>query len=294
MSYRNRGIYAAFAGLGLNSGAHAQQQAESPQAPAAQQAQVAEPEAPATRIAEEIRALRSEVERGFREEVTQTGGSYAERDLNAQEDMAFWALVMALAAVGTFFISAYVAIVVKKTLDATAKAANYARDMAVEAKNATAAIAAADAGREANEIGRQQIRANIVMESIKLESADPPKIVVTLRNDGNSAAREFRAVISGTFDPIPTTYTVNPPPSVLDSCSLTTDRVYVLTLDYSRETVDPRGPPPWKKCLLRIGIACTYTDVFDDADKRMWAYHVIIDTPHMPFFAIPFKEGEAT
>jgi len=83
--------------------------------------------------------------------------------------MAFWALVMALAAVVTTGVSIYVAAIVKKTLEATAKAADHAKTMADEAKNATqAAIAAAEAGQEANKIARagvdSQLRAWITVK----------------------------------------------------------------------------------------------------------------------------------
>ena len=143
--------------------------------------------------------MRAEVERGSRNEITEADQRNTERDLQAQESMAFWALVMALAAVLTFFVSVYVAIIVRKTLQATADAAGYAKAMAEEAKNATgAAVAAASAGRKANEIARKANVAQLrpwldidVIETIgfKITNKEPSFVSrIKIENVGRSPA----------------------------------------------------------------------------------------------------------
>lgn len=91
------------------------------------------------------------------------------RDLAAQEDMASWAMWMFIATAITTAISIYVAVVVTKTLKATADAAGYAKTMADEAQKASAAATtAASAAQETNALmavaGQRQDRAYIAVQ----------------------------------------------------------------------------------------------------------------------------------
>ena len=146
--------------------------------------------------------MRTEVQSGFRNEVTEDGQSYAQADLNAQQEMALWALVMAVAAVATFFVSLYVAILVKKTLKATAEAADHAKTMADEAQKATtAALRAADASEksivEQREISRAQSMAYLVASGFRCRINRDGKVAIrfNLVNAGQSPARKVQTVL---------------------------------------------------------------------------------------------------
>lgn len=169
-------LFVALAGLALSQAAYGQNEAARADAAGKQQAEIAKPESQLAPVTEAITEAGVKIESALRDPVTENGQTQTERDLKAQESMAFWAIVVAIASIITTAVSIYVAIIVKKTLKATADAAVHARTMAEEAQKATtAALDAAKAGRESNRIARDaqaaQLRPYVYLSGIETDIA---------------------------------------------------------------------------------------------------------------------------
>lgn len=184
--------------IASSDSAHSQDKSGTTNATADKQAQVANPEPPPDASAKAISEAAIKIERALGDKITENGQTQSQRDLNAQENMALWALIMALATIITTGVSIYVAIIVKRTLAATADAASHAKTMADEASKATAAaIAASDAGREANDIARgsseRQLRAYLSFRDIEVTNfkrGARPVFKTRLWNSGQTPAYE--------------------------------------------------------------------------------------------------------
>ena len=88
------------------------------------------------------------------------------RDLQAQEDMAFWAKAMTLATVATVILTAAALWAIVRTLHHTRRAADAADGMLTEARATTKA--AQDTILVTREIGQAQTRAYVSVESVKV------------------------------------------------------------------------------------------------------------------------------
>lgn len=107
-------------------------------------------------IENSIDRLTRAVEAGQREPQTETGQTESERDLAAQEGMWFWAAVAAFIAAVMALLTFIGLLLIWRTLEHTRRAADYAGEMAEEGRKATAAaLAAAEAGQEANRLAIQ-------------------------------------------------------------------------------------------------------------------------------------------
>lgn len=111
------------------------------------------------------------------------------QDLQAQQDMAFWAMWMFIASGGTILVTGVGVYLVWQTLEATREA--------VAAANRTA--------DEAKRIGEAQVRAYLAFKSatIRIQKYTPdrfdiflPAVELTIENVGNSTARDIFGYIS--------------------------------------------------------------------------------------------------
>ncbi|MEO1921609.1 MAG: hypothetical protein ABGW84_06960 [Sphingomonadaceae bacterium] len=117
---------------------------------------------------------------------TQIAEQRAEADLEAQQEMAFWAMLMFFATLATVAITAFGVFLVKRTLDETIKAVK-------ETSEATEAM------RETNTIAKlsneRQLRAYVNIEEAVLQShpavGESLRIWVKIRNFGSTPAYDF-------------------------------------------------------------------------------------------------------
>lgn len=108
-------------------------------------------------------------------------------DLQAQQDMAFWAMLMFFATVATVIISGFALLLLKRTLDATATAAEHAETMASEAQKATKA--ATDAATSSAKATAAMIEANRIASDGAQSSAEA---MVTANQIAADAAKDAR------------------------------------------------------------------------------------------------------
>ncbi|MFN3945343.1 MAG: hypothetical protein ACK4K7_10475 [Allosphingosinicella sp.] len=168
-------------------------------------------------IENSIDRLTRAIEAGHTEAQTETGQTQSERDLAAQEGMWLWAKVAAAVAALMALLTFIGIILIWRTLEHTRRAADYAGDMADQARLATeAAIAASDAGREANSIALQgqkvQLRAYVDIASADIAVEDEGEdggfrtvIGLKIKNFGASPALGMQWSISGAYFPYPLT-----------------------------------------------------------------------------------------
>lgn len=93
------------------------------------------------------------------------------RDLQAQEDMAFWAKAMFWATAGTVVLTLLALLALIRTLHHTRRAADYAKDMVDEAKNTT--TAAVESLRLTEKHGRAQLRAYLTLKECSVPDSIP-------------------------------------------------------------------------------------------------------------------------
>lgn len=136
----------------------------------------------------------------------------AEQDLKAQQEMALWALLMFITSSFTLAATVWALIYVKGTLDETKKMTVDTKRMADEADRSTAAaLLAAKAGRDANDLSRmsneRQLRAYVGVEEeavIDFASGQRPTFRCKIWNRGQTPAYDVRVwsvVQSGIGDP---------------------------------------------------------------------------------------------
>lgn len=136
---------------------------------------------------------------------TEQPDKHKQADLQAQQDMAFWAMLMFFATLATVVISGAALWLLKKTLTATATAAEHAETMADEAKKATraaseAAQASADATIamvKANDITKAAQRPWLSIEAIPKKLARENKalaveIDILTKNVGSTVAANYQ------------------------------------------------------------------------------------------------------
>jgi len=113
---------------------------------------------------------------------TEVKDNREQQDLQAQQDMAFWAMLMVFAAVATVIITAIGVWLVRQTLKATL--------LAVE-DTGKATEAMLESNKIARETGRKQVRAYIGIESITLDDGEDfniPRFIIEIKNNGVSPA----------------------------------------------------------------------------------------------------------
>jgi Sec-independent protein translocase protein TatA len=121
----------------------------------------------------------------------------AERDLHAQQDMAFWAKWLLIATV-------IAVLLVAATLLETRRAGQAALEMVEEAKRATKA--AEDSVLETRRVGEAQVRAYLTPDNVAMGfENDCPVVTLEIENSGASPAfdTEVRVAVIYSFSTIP-------------------------------------------------------------------------------------------
>jgi hypothetical protein len=110
-------------------------------------------------------------------------------DLRAQESMAVWAFWMFAASVASVLLTAVGVGLILRTLYHTKRAADYARDMVVEARSTT--VAAERAVAETKRIGEAQVRAYLSVTSCGIERLEGSfaNLRMMVKNSGQSPAK---------------------------------------------------------------------------------------------------------
>lgn len=118
---------------------------------------------------------------------TERKQSQETRDLMAQEGMAWWAEWMFYAAAATVILTFVALFAIIRTLHHTRRAADYTRDMLVEARATT--NAAKETVKSSREIGEAQARAYCSVSDVKIAFIKGKgKLSMNAKNSGNSPA----------------------------------------------------------------------------------------------------------
>lgn len=153
------------------------------------------------------RELRATAECVIEEIAAAEQTSRDEQDLQAQQQMALWALLMVIVSAATVGVTVWALIYVKQTLDETRGMAADTSRMADEATRATGtALRAARIGNEANEIARdttrRQLRPHVYVVDVTAKVSAMPHYMdpksyfvscsVALRNFGQAPAKKVK------------------------------------------------------------------------------------------------------
>lgn len=115
----------------------------------------------------------NEIDKAYREQHT------SDRDLSAQQYMAIWAFLMAVAGFGTLAVTWIGIVYIRRTLDQTV-AANEAANRAVKV---------------AREVGNDQLRAYVEVDAVRFywgeETRQSPYIKISVKNFGQTPAKWF-------------------------------------------------------------------------------------------------------
>lgn len=174
-----------------------------------------------------------------RSEQTSREDQRADQDLNAQREMADWAEGMLWA---TLFVGI-------STIGITALGVVYVRETLWETRR----------------IGKSQVRAYVVLADYYIEgSLQPPKFVLEFKNTGQSPARDVRARIGYSTEPIVLPMQVNlaEPHSKLEIGAGLPQKIEFQPPDLTRDNLMLLlygDDPAWLACRVE------YYDVFDDA-----------------------------
>lgn len=119
-----------------------------------------------------------------------------QRDLSAQEGMAWWAELMFYASAATVVLTFFALVAILRTLHHTRRAADYTEGMLGEAKQTT--VAARDTVTETRRIGEAQVKAYLSIKAAKafIDEKDGIVFDVTVRNFGQSPAKDVHAIAS--------------------------------------------------------------------------------------------------
>jgi Domain of unknown function (DUF6471) len=152
--------------------------------------------------ADHIWSALEKIEAAIRDTIPKVDASKEQRqeyrentDLNAQQDMALWAKAMFLATVGSVVLTLIGIVLIWRTLHHTSRAADYTKDMVVEAQATTKA--ANESVLVTRQIGEAQVRAYLRCKSAKYRILkDSVGATLEIENVGQSPAQSVR--ISGT------------------------------------------------------------------------------------------------
>jgi hypothetical protein len=118
------------------------------------------------------------------------------RDLQAQEGMALWAMLMFFAAAATVLLTYLALRAIVKTLDQTKRAADYTKDMLEEAERATKA--AMDGVAATRDIGEKQVRAYLHVKTVSFcigKNEGEVGATISVANAGQSPAIGVKVTI---------------------------------------------------------------------------------------------------
>jgi len=217
------------------------------------------------RIESAIRDLVSEKDENAR----QRQDNREKDDLEAQQNMAFWAKFMFWATVAAVIVTGMGVALVGFTLRHTRRAADYAGDMVKEAKLTTAA--ANETISVTRDIGQKQARAYVGIGTVTVKMNDDGIIgaVVEIENTGQTPALNVICGVTLTICPFPLRKPLPTPkePGVLRSSAILHGGKHVtikgLTLpvplspEYQRDFTESKG-------AFFIHGAITYEDVFGE------------------------------
>ena len=186
-------------------------------------------------------------------------------DLQAQEDMAFWAKGMFWATAATVIITLAGLALIARTLHHTRRAANYAEEMVVEAKATTAATLKLIDQEQTN--AQRQLRAYIIhyLCYVKGLGGPNPQYIFESKNHGQTPARNVRVWTAWRYFDVPGyELPTEPNPDMLLSSMLlgpesTTHAFDNVFLDQNRMALINAGT-----AVFFVFGKITYQDIFEE------------------------------
>ncbi len=140
-------------------------------------------------IEDQLKGITRAIESSQHDPYAEQDRERADRDLDAQDRMAFWARLLFYATVASLFLTAAGLFLIYRTLVHTRRAADFASDMVQEAKLTTKA--AQDSIAETKRVGEAQVRAYLTAHDVvvNIDHQDHKvSVAYTVTNNGNSPA----------------------------------------------------------------------------------------------------------
>ena len=202
-------------------------------------------------------------------------------DLEAQQHMALWAMLMFFASTASVVVTVVGVVLIWRTLHHTRRAADYAKDMVDESSSPPKPLRPPSPNRR---IGEAQVRAYLTVSDVTMIiEGTIPVIECSISNSGNSPAFEIQVRVgaASSFDGDPGINNLSSWTEILAGTlpqgdTLPGQRIHVGTFQFSDEDMTMMQT---ERARFMARVVVTYDDVFRLRQEAAFDFFAIIHSP---------------